>query len=389
MVNDSNYIIKSLYPIVEKALNTNANKFINNINSFMNKNHNDLYAIAPYKIILFGKTEVDNIYKSLGFTEQDILPALVNIWYWDKPHNPGCAKEPYILVLYCCVRYFLKKKDVTNTNKAALFLAFSGKIYASCHAWAWKYPPKKEILDYVINNMMTNKFDLKKEGNLIKTIAKLSQTWIDAYGDIILDDESSDKDVSDLLQQIRDRVKSMLNNIRELYIEAYNDKLYLNYETDDLDPDSFRLTSSDATLAARLTEAAMNVMVSQKVSMRICQSCANENVKAIDVKDIMEIVLGDKENLPKVRRVLNIIICDFMTNNPGKRVGSPIFITYTKKAKPNTKSAIIIELKETLYNWLEMDPTYRARKQRPATQNNYYKAILMYFTLVICSIADN
>ena len=102
----------------------------------------------------------------------------------------------------------------------------------------------------------------------------------------------------------------------------------------------------------------------------------------------MEAILGDKNNLPQVRRLVNIMICNFMANNPGKKVGSIEFVAFTTKAKPNTKVPVEIEQKQIVLKWLdENSPNYRRRKSREATANSYIRSVTMYFVLVINKIA--
>ena len=211
------------------------------------------------------------------------------------------------------------------------------------------------------------------------------------YSLFICKNDIDDEDVvkGQGIQQIRDRLNSFFNNISSLYYEAYTNKYYMNYETDNIDEDHYRLTTSDATTAARLTEAAMNLMTSTYVSLEICEKCKDSNVKALEVKDIIEAILGDNNNLPQVRRVVNILICDFMKNYPGVRVGSIEFIAYSLKAKPNTKDKYLLELKDTITGWLdENSPNYRRRKSRAATAVSYYKSILTYFVLIINKVAN-
>jgi hypothetical protein len=291
----------------------------------------------------------------------------------------------------CCIRYYLLKKDRSNADFTAIYTAFSGKIYASLHWDFWKkFPPRKaeQVMDYVINNMLSDKYDLKKEGNLFGAIKKLCITWLDTYQEDIKKCDSDD-DWKLIIQQLRDRVKSFLKNIADLFYKAYNEKLYVNYETDDLDQDSFRLTDNDAAKAARITEATMNILTSQKVDLEIADNCKNENVGRTEIVEIIEAILSDKDNLHSVRRVINIIICDFMRANPNARVGGPKFISYTIKAKPNTKSEILIELKTTITSWLDNNSVnYRMRKHRQATANNYYKSIISYLALIIAKACE-
>ena len=91
--------------------------------------------------------------------------------------------------------------------------------------------------------------------------------------------------------------------------------------------------------------------------------CKDNNVKATEVKDIVEAILGDNKNLPSVRRVINILICDYLRNYPGGRINSIEFVSYSIKSKPNTKDPILLEMKEIILGWLdENSPNYRRRR---------------------------
>lgn len=391
-MKDTNIITSELYPLVKTALDKNSKKFLDNIAKFINKRHKELFDIAPYDRIYFNKDDVDDIFRALGFTERDVINIVKKSFFWDMPGlNPRCLKEPYVLVLLCCIRYYLLKPDRKNAELTTIYLAFSGKIYASLHAYFWKFPPRnsQSVMDYVINNMLSDKFDLKKEGSIFKAVQKLCITWLTTYENDIKKCDSDD-DWKLYLQQLRDRVKSFLKNIADLFFQASEEKLYLNYEVDSLDTDSFRLTDNDAARAARITESTMSILTSQKVDLNICNMCKNENVGSLEIKDIIESILSDTNNLQEVRRVVNIIICDYMQSHPNKRIGTTDFISYTLKAKPNTKSEMLLEMKRIILTWLdENSPTYRKRKSRIATANNYYKSILGYFTLIITKVSNN
>ena len=391
-MKDTEIISSELYALVSKALDKNSRKFLANIADFFNQNHEQLYDIAPYFNIYYNKRDLDKLYQSLGFNEQDIISICKDIYFWDKPVNPGCVKEPYVLVLFSAIRYYLKHDRTKDAEMVSIYLAFSGKFYASIFSHLWKYPPgkSKQVMDFVINNMLSEKFDLKKEGNLFKAIQKLCSTWISTYRSQIIKSPSDD-DVKVLIQQLRDRVKSFLKNIADLFYDAYKNKSYLNYETDDLDTDSFRLTDNDAATAARITVATMNILTSQKVDLSICELCKNENIRySTEVKDIIESILGNNDNLPDVKRVINILICDFMETHKGVRVGSNKFVQYSLQAKPNTKSVLLLEMKSIIIRWLdENSANYRRRKSRTATANNYYKSILGYFVWTIVKASGN
>ena len=382
-------VVDKLYPMVAKALDTNDAKFRKNIADFINKNHSIIFAEAPYDRLYFNQVDLDNMYKSLGFTEKDVENILENAYFWDIPINPQCVKEPYVEVLFCAIRYYLIKNRQKEAELTTIYLAFSGKFYASLHGLFFKkFPPSKykSVMDFVVNNL-TDKFDLKREGTVFGAIKAMCVTWLSTYGQKIKG-KCDDDDIKGYLQQLRDREKSFFKNISKLYYEAYENRNYMNYETDNLDPDHFRLTENDAVIASRLTEVTMNYFTSSYVSLDICNKCKDENVKASEVKDIIECILGDNNNLPDVKKVINILICDFMRSCPHKKLSSVEFISYSIKAKPNTKDKYLLEMKAIVLRWLdENSPNYRKRKSRQSTAISYYKSIMKYFILNISKLA--
>ena len=230
--------------------------------------------------------------------------------------------------------------------------------------------------------------ELSQYGTVFGAIEAMCKTFVDTYEKNLKDSNLSDDEHGKLIQQLRTREMSFMMNIATLYYEAYENKYYLNYESENEDPDDFRLPDNDSATALRLTEKTMNYLTSTYVSLDTCNKCKDSNVKALEIKDIMESILGDNNNLPQVRRLVNILICNFMAQNPGKKVGTIEFVAFTTKAKPNTKIPVEIEQKQIITKWLdENSPNYRRRKSREATANSYLKSILMYFALTINKLA--
>lgn len=387
-------IVDKLYPVVADKLSRNMRKYMACISDFINTNHKQLYDVGPYDVIYFRRSDVDKLFKAIELSEEELSGIMQECFFWNIPFNPPCAKEPYILLLMCAIRYFLINKKRKEAEITACYLAFSGKIYASLFVGAAfpKAPPSKyrTVMDYVVNNMLTNKHSLKSEGTLFGAVKAQSNTWIDTYGPDLVK-RPDDAEIGMMIQQIRDRVRSFLMNIARLYYEAYNEKLYLNYETDNLsDGKEFRLTDNDSLRATRYTQNAVNYMIMNQVSLQICNKCKDSNVKASEVKDIMTAVISDKNNLSELTRVVNILICDFMRVYPGKSINSIDFMGHSLVQKPNTRDPYIIELNKIITTWLdENSANYRRRKSRIATANSYKRACLTYITLAIVAANKN
>ena len=154
-------IVDKLYPVVADKLSKNIRKYMACISDFINANHKQLYDVGPYDVIYFRRSDVDKLFKSIEFSEDELSAIMQDCFFWNVPFNPPCAKEPYILLLMCAIRYFLINKKRKEAEISACYLAFSGKIYASLFVGAAfpKAPPSKyrTVMDYVVNNMLTNK----------------------------------------------------------------------------------------------------------------------------------------------------------------------------------------------------------------------------------------
>ena len=128
----------------------------------------------------------------------------------------------------------------------------------------------------------------------------------------------------------------------------------------------------------------MNYLTSNYVSIGLCNKCQDSNVKALEIKTIIENLLSDNKNLPEIKRIINIIICDYKMVNPNKKISDIEFISYTIAAKPNTKNKYLLEIKATIVDWLEKySDRYKIRKKRKETAISYYRSILMYFTQLL------
>lgn len=383
----SNVIVKNIYPIIKEALDKKAilTKYKKNIQQFIEYRYKELYDIAPYTRIYFSQKDVDDFFKAIGIRENDIKRELQKTFYWNMRFNPQAAKDPFTIAMMMVIRYFMLKNDQKNAEISAIYLAFSGKFYPSIHYS--KFPTVqpieyKHVMDYVVNNMLTQKFDIKREGSVFGAIRSICITWLNTYKDIFKDPD--DRDVADLIQQLHGRIKSFMGNIASLYYEAYEKGNYISYDSDNESDENFRIADTDSLLAERCVENTMKIINNNNIDMKICKMASDSNVKITEVQSIIEGIQSQPENLPIIKELLRIIINEYFVNNKERDVTSLNFITKSIAAKPNTKNKNIIRQKEIIEDWLdENSPQYRKRKSRPATKSSYYKSILTYYVLLI------
>ncbi len=385
----TNAIVKGIYPIVEKALNNSTikNRYKRLVSDFINARSKELYDIAPFTRIYWRTEDKDLFFKALNISEQECLKHVQKTYYWQiSSFNPRCAKDVFTCTHLMCIRYFLKKNMKKELELSLIYMSFSGSFYPSVHYGSFPVAQPEDyrhVMEYVVNNELSQKFDLKREGSVIGAIKSIANTWLDAYKQRF--NSCTDEDVVYLLQQLHDRIKSFMKNIATIYYKVYDDKdKYLAYNSDSADEDNFRIADNDSLKAERYVTNSMNYITSHGVNYKFCKMSADTTVRTDELKSIIESIQQERTNLALLRELIDIIIVEFLAQAKVKEVTGIDFITFAIAAKPNTKNKNIIRQKEIIEKLLdENSAAYRKRRSRLATKNAYHKCILKYYALVV------
>ena len=376
--------VNELYPIIEKSISSHTPSYKKNIQHFLEVRSEDIYDTVPCKRIPFGTEDADDFFNSIKLDKDKATECLSHTYYWNMNFNPRAAKDEFTMAMMMIIRYFILSNKDKDAEISAIYLAFSGKFYPSIHSGKFRIPPDKYryVMEYVVNNMLTNKYDLKKYGSVFGAIRSICQTWLKTYRSKFKDPD--DEDIADMIQQLHGRIKSFLGNIASMYYKAYENKDALTFGSDSDDEDSFRISDSDSMLAERCVENAMNFVTTKGVDYRLCKMAADKNVHVDEVKTIIESIQDDNDNLILIRELFGITISLYFSESKEKDVRSIDFVSRSIAAKPNTKNKNVIRQKEIIETWLdENSPQYRKRRSRPDTKSSYNKSVLIYYVLVI------
>lgn len=378
-------IVPNIYPIIESAMKKNNTSYKKNVEKFIKIRSSDLYDILPIHRIPFGTEDANDFFMSIKVDKRAITEQLSKTYYWNMDFNPRAAKDEFTIAMMMVIRYFLESNKDKDAEIAAIYLAFSGKFYPSIHSQKFPIPPEKyrHIMEYVLNNNMTNKFDIKREGSVLGAIRSLCRTWLSTYKSKF--HSADDEDIADIIQQLHGRIKSLLGNIASAYYDAYERRdVYLTYSSDSTEQDSFRMADSDSLSAERAVENSINWITTKGVDYRLCKHASDRNVTTDEIKNIIESIQENNDNLILIRELLSLLVYDYFAHSKEKDVRSYEFIRHSIVAKPNSKDKNVVRIKEIVENWLdENSPQYRKRKSRPDTKSSYNKSILTYYALVI------
>ena len=380
-------IITEIYPLVTASMGKNVNKFKKCVGDFMQRRSKELYDIAPCDRIYFGQTDLDEFYKATELDMNKLSTAISHTYYAPMANfNPRAAKDEFTVAMMMIIRYFYLKNMKKECELASIYLAFSGKFYPSVHSGCFPLVQPSEyrhVMEYVVNNKLSQKFDLKREGSVFGAVRSICNTWINSYASKLK--EADDEDIVYLIQQLHDRIKSFMQNIARLYYEVYENKdAYLTYDSDSMGDEDYRLADNDSLKAERVINKTMEYVNSTGVDYKFCKMASDSNVKTTEVQSIIESILSDNTNLPEVKELLTLLVTDYFLNSKTKDVRDVAFITYSIKPKPNAKEKNVLRQKEIVEHWLEEgSPQYRKRKSREATKSSYFKSVFTYFVLTI------
>ena len=391
MTKDTHAIKDRLYTLVEKAFKNNKvkNAYKKYVNDFFSKRDEEVYDALPCSRILCSEDEMDQLFVALDIPKEKAEEA-INETYYSKisNFNPKAALHAFTCTQLCVIRYFIFTNLQKERDISMLVLAFSGKFYPSLHYRS--YPtvvPVRHVMEYVVNNELSQKYDLASKGSVMGAINSISQTWMNTYKSKFKD--FNDDDVVYLIQQLHSRIGSFMKNIAEEYYKAYENKdIYMTYSSDSFDEDDYHLADNDALKIERATEATVNFIVSNGVNYKICKACSDDNITPNEAKAVIESIIMNKENILNIKELISLMITTYFASSSDKDLTNISFITYTVAPKPNAKQKEIIRQKEIIEQFLsESGTAYMRRKSRIATKNSYERCVRMYFALMIHDVA--
>ena len=391
MAKNTKAIKDHLYPEVEKALSSTKvrNEYKKFVNDFFSKRDEEVYDALPCSRILCSEDEMDKLFTVLGIDKSEVTSIIGETYYAKISNfNPKAALHEFTVTQLCVIRYFVLKNLQKERDISILLLAFSGKFYPSLHYRS--YPtvvPVRHVMEYVVNNQLSQKYDLASKGSVMGAINSICMTWVDTYKSKFKDFE--DEDVVYLIQQLHSRIGSFMKNIAEEYYKAYDNKdIYMTYSSDSFEQGDYHLADNDSLKVERYTEATMAFITSNGVDYKICKACSDENITPNEAKAVIESIVMNKDNILTMKELISLMIATYFAVDKDKDLTNISFITYSVSPKPNAKQREIIRQKEIIEDFLtESGTAYMRRRSRIATRNSYERCVRMYFALMIHNVA--
>ena len=349
--------------------------------------HDVLFSPIPGQIY-YNYDDINRWFTSTGIDKNIIKKAIENTYYFKIPNfNPRYAKNESTIGLCCMVRYYLMTKNQPMLNLACINIAFSGNFWSSIFSGRFPYTPAQHIMEYVVNQMMNNKYELIKSGTVLAMVQNITNTWIETYKNDKFKD-FTDYDVQYLVQQLHTRIASVIQNIATLYYKAYENKdNILTYDSDDVSEDNFRTADNDTAKLAQLVNATVTEITTKYIDKQTIVRSSNSLVKPDELTAIFESLIDNKANIPLIEEFITLTISLYFNSlgdDKERTINDISFISFSIKPTPNTKDKYAMRKKELMEQMLlNNSEDFARRRNRAATESAYFKAFNAYIALTI------
>ena len=194
MKNNTSVIKKLVYPVVQEAMDKRGKReFAKIFKEFIDARAEYVFSTLPLKRIPYTKADSDKLFAGIGIDINLVKDAIANTYYGDdKRYNFVAPQDPTTVLCLCIVKYFMDKHDTKMLELASVYMGFTGKFYPSLHYRSFPIEPVDYVMEWVVNNAMSQKFDIVSKCNIFGAIRSKGQVWYSTYKTKIRDFDDDD-----------------------------------------------------------------------------------------------------------------------------------------------------------------------------------------------------
>lgn len=378
------YILKELYPVVEKALDKKENTIMlkNAVSDYLDRNNEKLTTIGPVYQTVFSDMDKEKLYNAIELRPEKILEVLRK--------SPSVKDDRYIIRnpfntgIALAIRYYTMKNNEEMVNACLIYMTLA--FYPSIFSKFFKFEPNEQIMNYTINNL-SNKFKVKQLGTIYAALIDTAQGAYKLHKPRLV--KGTDKDIVAFILDVKTRLNSLMRKISVEFYKVHEKNLYLNTEYDSYDEDNYHESDSNSYAVERLTNAVVLKLIVNGPNMKIVNTAAKFcQVSVSELRNYVNSIVNN-ENREKIKEIVESILFLYLFDSQNTEHdirNNNKFLLYCLEMykKSNTTDKNIIKIKSILDEWLEDLGTYK-KTQRLATINNFRRALFLFFVITIQS----
>lgn len=386
----NDYLDKNIYPKINAAIKKPS--FKQGLNMFfgkyLNKNRDKFSAIGPCENIFFTVDYQEYLFELFGVTSEEVKECM-RISSHIKDSDTGQTVNPFNLMMSVAVKCLYDNK-MTQERTMTSFLMYMS-IFPSTYTKYFKFKPNRAIMEYTVNNMSI-RFDIKNIG-YFKT---LQQSAEGAYMNNIPDFEkklkTKSKQSSDFMYcyyvlDTKNRINSLLKNIRGEFEKSHQNQNFLNF-TDEVTDDekNYHVNESDSLKLRKLVQNITTAFYIQMPDSNLIDYASK--ISDVSVNQLKSIIfkVQNKVSRDDVFKLIESIVNEYVVVKEHKLddIHTNNFLIFALKLfGVNTKAPANIKvIKECLSTFLlksaDIKDVNRNKKTKDLT-----RAVYIYFVLMI------
>ena len=379
-----------LEPNIKAALSKseNVNKLLTHIRNYLGKNAELLAKASVEEKPGFSVNEDQQIvFDCMGIDRPMVLDVLTRTTQSDVHKGWAVWQGEQYLAFAMCIRYFEKVKNKMASQLMQLY--FDMLWYNALHRKYFKYPPKHEVMEYTIANL-SNKYDIKRIGNLMGTLRKISDNnHRNALSRLLSND---DDQIFVYQRDLRTRLNGFLKALSIQYYTNYEQGNYLNVDKDkntDEEGNEYSVDrKSDSAALYNAAESFSLWFITNRLNERLVKICSgiSPEISPFKFASVLNGIKEDKKGrLKKVVIGLLEQLSDIHGDATFRAIHTKEFPIFCIRmlSKSNSKNESINMVKNNVDSLLnDYCSTFKTTK-REATKINYRKALMSYIAFGI------
>ena len=306
-----------------------------------------------------------------------------------KDSDTGQTVNPFNLMMSVAVKCLYDNK-MTQERTMTSFLMYMS-IFPSTYTKYFKFKPNRAIMEYTINNMSI-RFDVKKIG-YFKTLQQSAEgAYINNIPDFEKKTKTKSKQSSDFMYcyyvlDTKNRINSLLKNIRGEFEKAHQNQNFLNF-TDEVTDDekNYHVNESDSLKLRKLVQNITTAFYIQMPDSNLIDYASK--ISDVSVNQLKSIIfkVQNKVSRDDVFKLIESLVNEYVVVKEHKLddIHTNNFLIFALKLfGVNTKAPANIKvIKECLSTSLlksaDIKDVNRNKKTKDLT-----RAVYIYFVLMI------
>ena len=382
--------LEKCYPDIKKNLDRNRGReFLEFIPKYIDRNSESLMnAKFNYLYWNIEKEEGQVVFDTIGKRPDDISRLIKESGQTDSSWK--LWNKPAYWSIVNIIKYFKDTKKEKEMNMSILY--FGIVLYSSVINARVKYPFNPNKLEYIINNVMSNRYDIKKYGTILKVLQKLSLGCHETYKDYLTDKEFTDYHILQYIMNMYVRINNFIKEILTIYNKYKDSKVYMNSEREGTSEEDFYETTNISAKIYQMSEKCANTIITSNLNQGIVEMSAN--IAGVSVSEVRNVVkqIVEKDD-KKIKEFIVLFLHQYLIVDKHLEAtfSSKNFLVYINKiyGKSNTNDKGVIRIKEILDGWLRANSEKYLKTSRIASIIAWRKSIYLFFCIATQQVILN